>query len=64
MTKTAKLNQPIYFKPLLTSKWKPKYMLRWRSGYPFIPQNIKGSALIQGKRGSHLIRRPPKNLGY
>ncbi|KAL6045669.1 hypothetical protein STEG23_015755 [Scotinomys teguina] len=34
--KTAELNQPIYFKDVLTSEWKPGYVLRWGRGFAFI----------------------------
>ena len=34
--KTAELNQPIYFKDVLTSEWKPGYVLHWGRGFAFI----------------------------
>ena len=34
--KTMELNQPIYFKGVLTSEWKPGYVSRWGRGFAFI----------------------------
>ncbi|KAL6084245.1 hypothetical protein STEG23_037991, partial [Scotinomys teguina] len=34
--KTAELNQPVYFKDVLTSEWKPGYVLRCGRGFAFI----------------------------
>lgn len=33
---TARLNQPIYFYNILTSKWNSKRVLLWERGYAFI----------------------------
>lgn len=34
--KISKLNQPVYFKDVLTSVWKPGYVLRWGKGFAFV----------------------------
>ena len=34
--KTSKLNQPVYFKDVLTSQWKPGDVLHWVKGFPLI----------------------------
>ncbi|ERE73373.1 putative Pol polyprotein [Cricetulus griseus] len=36
MEKTAELNQPVYFKDVLTSVWKPRYVLHWGRGFAFV----------------------------
>ena len=33
--KTAELNQSVYFKDMLTSEWKPGYVLCWKRGFVF-----------------------------
>lgn len=33
---TAKSNQPIYFRNVLTSKWKSENKLHWERGYAFV----------------------------
>ena len=33
---STELNQPVYFKDVLTSEWKPEYVLHWGKGFPFI----------------------------
>ena len=37
MGKTAELNQPVYFKDVLTSEWKMGNVLRWGRGYAYVP---------------------------
>ena len=34
--KPAELNQPAYFKNVLTSEWKPGCVLCWGSGFAFV----------------------------
>ena len=34
--KTAELNQPVYFKDVLTSVWKTGYVVRWGRGCAFV----------------------------
>ncbi|KAL6038953.1 hypothetical protein STEG23_010042 [Scotinomys teguina] len=34
--KTSELNQPVYFKDVLSSEWKPGYVLRWGRGFAFV----------------------------
>ena len=34
--KPAELNQPIYFKDLLTSEWKAENVLNWERGVVFV----------------------------
>ncbi|ERE82837.1 putative Pol polyprotein [Cricetulus griseus] len=34
--KTAEVNQPVYFKDVLTSVWKPGHVLRWGRGFAFV----------------------------
>ena len=34
--KTAKLNQPVYFKDVLTSIWKPGHLLHWGRGFALV----------------------------
>ena len=34
--KTAELNQPVYFKDVLTSVWKPGHLLRWGRGFALV----------------------------
>lgn len=34
--KTSELNQPVYFKDVITSVWKQGYVLRWGRGYAFV----------------------------
>ena len=41
--KTAELNQPIYFKDVLTSEWKSRSMLCWSRGYAFVSTGSKKS---------------------
>ncbi|EGV97888.1 HERV-K_7p22.1 provirus ancestral Pol protein [Cricetulus griseus] len=36
MEKTAELNQPVYFKDVLTSVWKPGHVLSWGRGFAFV----------------------------
>ncbi|MGE9714896.1 DDE-type integrase/transposase/recombinase [Escherichia coli] len=36
MEKTAELNQPVYFKDVLTSTWKPGHVLRWGRGFALV----------------------------
>ena len=36
MAKSAELNQPIYFKDVLTSQWKPGDVLRWGRGFELV----------------------------
>ena len=33
---TVALNQPIYFKDLLNSEWKPEHVLCWERGFAFV----------------------------
>ena len=32
----AELNQPVYFKDMLTSEWRPGYVLHWGRGFAFV----------------------------
>ncbi|MGE9574689.1 hypothetical protein ACQP3C_26975, partial [Escherichia coli] len=32
----AELNQPVYYKDVLTSVWKPGHVLRWGRGFAFV----------------------------
>lgn len=34
--KTSELNQLVYFKDVLTSVWKPGYVLHWGRGFAFV----------------------------
>ena len=34
--KTAELNQPVYFKDVLTSVWKPGHVLHWGRGFALV----------------------------
>ena len=34
--KSAELNQPLYFKDVLTSEWKPERVLHWGRGFTFV----------------------------
>ena len=34
--KTTELNQPIYFKDVLTSEWQSGYVLHWGRGFAFV----------------------------
>ncbi|CAO2636376.1 hypothetical protein LEMLEM_LOCUS23496 [Lemmus lemmus] len=36
MEKSVELNQPVYFKDVLTSQWKPGEVLRWGRGFALI----------------------------
>ena len=36
MEKSSELNQPIYFKDVLTSQWKPGDVLHWRRGFALV----------------------------
>ena len=36
MEKTSELNQPVYFKDVLTSQWKPGDVLRWGRGFVLV----------------------------
>ena len=36
MEKSGELNQPVYFKDVLTSQWKPGYVLRWGRGFALV----------------------------
>ena len=38
---TAELNQLIYFRDVLTLKWKPEYVLCWGRGYAFVSTGNK-----------------------
>lgn len=39
--KTSELNQPVYFKDVMTSVWKPGYVLHWGRGYAFVSTGEK-----------------------
>ena len=39
--KPMELNQPIYLKDVLTSEWKPGYVLRWGRGFTFVSAGEK-----------------------
>ena len=34
--KSSELNQPVYFKDVLTSQWKPEDVLCWRRGFSLV----------------------------
>ena len=34
--KTMELNQPVYFKDVLTFEWEPEYVLYWGRGFAFV----------------------------
>ena len=36
MEKTSELNQPVYFKDVLTSQWRPGDVLRWGRGFALV----------------------------
>ena len=36
MKKSAELNQPAYFKDVLTLQWMPGYVLHWGSGFALV----------------------------
>ena len=36
MEKTSELNQPVYFKDVLTSQWKSGDVLRWGRGFALV----------------------------
>ena len=36
MEKTSELNQPVYFKDVLTSQWKPGDVLCWGRGFALV----------------------------
>ena len=36
LEKSAELNQPIYFKDVLTSQWKPGDVLHWGRGFALV----------------------------
>lgn len=44
----ALLNQLIYFKDVLTSKWESKDMLLWEGGYTFLPTGNKRLCICSG----------------
>ena len=39
--KTEEVGQPIYYKDVLTSEWKPAIVLRWLCGYMYVLQGMK-----------------------
>ena len=43
---TAELNQSIYFKDALTSKWKSENKLLWGRGYDFFSPNRKQKVVV------------------
>ena len=36
MEKSTELNQPVYFKDVLTSQWKPRDVLHWGRGFVLV----------------------------
>lgn len=53
---TTELNQPVYFKSVLTSYWKSENSLHWMRGLPLFPQETKAYDFLQNKKRSDLTR--------
>ena len=39
--KNHELNQPVYFENVLTSEWKPGYVLHWGRDFAFVSKEKK-----------------------
>lgn len=64
LERTSELNQPIYFKNVLTSEWKSGIVLHWEEAMHLSPQETKSYGWIPSKlikiRFGH---GRPENLG-
>ena len=45
---TAELNQPVPFKVVLTSEWKPQYVLNWGRGWALVSKGNKNNGFLRG----------------